>query len=836
MIWIRQEAICLPWQLHRCKLKTQMNRKRYRIAFSYAGEKREFVSKVAELLKKRFGPERLLYDKFHEAQFAIDGLGEKLPNLYSSESDLIVVFFCPNYLEKPWCGLEWSAIHKLIESNEENAVMLMRFNLVSPKGLSKPGFLDLDDRTPEQTTELILERLAMNENRPKQFYKKRKRILDRDSRALIMGDPPNLTHFHGRKTELDQIIKDLQDREMKWVAITAEGGSGKTSLAIRAAQLVPPPPFKVVLFVSAKQRMIDDAGVRSLSEFSLTGWPQMMNRIGALLGRVDIAECPPKTRADKLIDAFSKKGVLLILDNLESLSEDDQNSVTTFVEKLPDGCKAILTSRKRIGSVEKSITVEKLKQETAMELLKALATHNSLLAKLDNEQRLRLYEQTNGNPLLLRWTVGQLGKGSCRTINDALEFLGSDTTKNNPFEFIFGDLLQSFDKDELNVIAALTFPSHPIDVQAIAKICGIPSNKAKTALNLLINSSVVEPHCDVHEEKFSLIPMVAEFMRNRDRKRVDKIGLKLADRACEIITRNGYAHHDLFPILEEAWPTIAPAIPILRAGKNQRFQMVCSALGQFLDFSGRWDERLQLELAGEKVATMANDKLNAGWRACNAGWIYFARKDAKKMLECLDSAVANWKTTKAGRYEKSFTMRLRGAYHELMNENDKALKEFRMSLNIQRKLKPCSAEVARGLNDLATIEERLGNTNAAEQYRKKALEVARKTRFSEGVAAYTGLLSELALTQGKWSQAELLAREALAQSEKINRRILVARDYRRLAQALLEQERAVDASHFAEKAVAIFKHLHSPELSMADAILKQCKFRNRPTRSTKKTA
>ena len=45
--------------------------KRFRIAFSFAGEKRAFVARVARLLADRCGGAVILYDKYHEAEFAV---------------------------------------------------------------------------------------------------------------------------------------------------------------------------------------------------------------------------------------------------------------------------------------------------------------------------------------------------------------------------------------------------------------------------------------------------------------------------------------------------------------------------------------------------------------------------------------------------------------------------------------------------------------------------------------------------------------------------------------------------------------------------------------------
>ena len=52
-----------------------MSAKRFRIAFSFAGEKRDFVAEVAAILAERFGEDKILYDKYHEAEFARRDLG-----------------------------------------------------------------------------------------------------------------------------------------------------------------------------------------------------------------------------------------------------------------------------------------------------------------------------------------------------------------------------------------------------------------------------------------------------------------------------------------------------------------------------------------------------------------------------------------------------------------------------------------------------------------------------------------------------------------------------------------------------------------------------------------
>jgi hypothetical protein len=59
--------------------------KRFRIAFSFAGEKRDFVAKVAGILAKRFGEAAILYDKYHQAEFSRSDLAFYLPDLYEKK-------------------------------------------------------------------------------------------------------------------------------------------------------------------------------------------------------------------------------------------------------------------------------------------------------------------------------------------------------------------------------------------------------------------------------------------------------------------------------------------------------------------------------------------------------------------------------------------------------------------------------------------------------------------------------------------------------------------------------------------------------------------------------
>jgi tetratricopeptide (TPR) repeat protein len=569
-----------------------------------------------------------------------------------------------------------------------------------------------------------------------------------------------------------------------------------------------------------KDRELDDDGVRKLGGFILPGFIEMLNELARELGQPDITKAPEDQRIRLLLDALRPAQALLILDNLESLTKDDRDQLFTFLRRLPQGCKAILTSRRRIGSGSELLILEKLDQAAALETLADLARHNPLLARTSEADRINLYAQTGGKPLLLRWVAGQLGRGCCRTCTDALHFLRSCPPDNDPLEFIFGDLAQEFTAEETRVLVALTYFTLPVNVAHIAALAGLDEAPVETALRTLANRSLIVP--DQEERAYALVPMVADFLRRKRPEVVAETGSRLEQRAYPLIVENGYRKHDRFPVLDAAWPTVAPALPLFVAGPNPRLQTVCAALDRFLDFTGRWDELLSLHQQAEARAVAAGDHANAGWGAFHAGSVHNQRRQGDAVLACADRAAAHWQTAQAGARERACAIQLRGRGHQLKADYPAAIAAYRESLELDHSLSAESVDMAIHLNDLAGAERASGDLDAAEQDYREALRIARAVDHAEMMAGIPGNLAALALDRQDWPGAETLARDALALCESVGRQGLIASNSRRLAWALVQQGKKAEALPYARRTVEIYTQLGHPDLESARATLGEC--------------
>jgi hypothetical protein len=184
--------------------------------------------------------------------------------------------------------------------------MLSRFDYATAEGLySDAGFMELENKSPEQAAELILERLALNEGNPKDHYAKLSSSDDLTARTSIPNNLLRIQTFFGRKAELAQIREALDPDNRTWGAlIDGPGGMGKTSLAVRAAYDCTPDEFKRIIFVSVKNRELDDDGVRELGIFVLPGFLEMLNELSRELDRADITKAPEDERIRLLLEAL----------------------------------------------------------------------------------------------------------------------------------------------------------------------------------------------------------------------------------------------------------------------------------------------------------------------------------------------------------------------------------------------------------------------------------------------------------------------------------------------------------------------------------------------------
>ena len=183
--------------------------------------------------------------------------------------------------------------------------------------------------------------------------------------------------------------------------------------------------------------------------------------------------------------------------------------------------------------------LDRLARDEALQLIAELAAKYPRLARASQKEREDLYEITQGNPLFIRWIAGQLGRegSQCRTIAEACAFIDKAPKGNDPLEYIFGDLLETFTADETKVLAALTYFSLPAKLKWIADMTDLPARAAETALEDLTDRSILTS--DLSAQTYFLPPLTAKFIRTRRPEAVTQTGDALTNRAYALAMQYG---------------------------------------------------------------------------------------------------------------------------------------------------------------------------------------------------------------------------------------------------------------------------------------------------------
>lgn len=138
-----------------------INNYEYDVAFSFAGEQRDYVRNVANHLKT-LGI-RVFYDEFEEEKLWGKDLYEYLDSIYRKKAKYCVMFVSKNYADKVWTSHERkSAQARALEENKEY-ILPARFDDVEIPGMAKTvGYISLNKYAPEGFAELIKRKIGLH--------------------------------------------------------------------------------------------------------------------------------------------------------------------------------------------------------------------------------------------------------------------------------------------------------------------------------------------------------------------------------------------------------------------------------------------------------------------------------------------------------------------------------------------------------------------------------------------------------------------------------------------------------------------------------------------------
>lgn len=631
-------------------------------------------------------------------------------------------------------------------------------------------------------------------------------------RLRAAGDSPkhNLpaqpTSFVGRAPELAQIENLLLNPQTRLLTLVGVGGSGKTRLAIHAADHA----WKLGAFLNGVA-FVALANVETLEQLA----PTMANAFGiALTGDIE-----PQTQITNYLRA---KEMLVVLDNLEQLL-DAATWLGEILQTAPR-VKLLVTSREKLNTRwEWVVPLEGLDyadaDSPAAQLFVERAQRGAPNFRVDETNRAavaRVCRIVEGMPLALELAAATVNHHACAEIADELEHnlnflettLRDVPSRQRSMRAVFDyswNLLSARERAVWRKLSVFQGGWTRDAARAIA-------DAAPNELNALADKSLVR----VQSSRYDMHELARQYARE---KLEQDAGENSATRA---------KHSEFFAAFAAANESALKG-----AGDQAALNVIGQELANVL--AGwelawtipNWDSiRAYMEapfvvlemrgefLRGAQLYANARGRVESlrecppeaehalGQLLIREGWMRFRLGEFSKTIELVERGLPLLENAR-DEYEVAYALLFLGAAEWGRGELDASENFFQASYARYEKIENAWG-CAGALNNLGQIATARGDDDAAENYLARALQLARAANISHLTAHTLNNLALLAMRHADFKQAQKFLSEALDIANARGEPHVIALTQSHLARALAQDEPR-RAQQVGEHALAMFR-------------------------------
>jgi len=431
---------------------------------------------------------------------------------------------------------------------------------------------------------------------------------------------------------------------------------GKSTLAIEVSyRCIENNLFEAVIWISAKESVLTLHGIEPVIPEAKT-LSDILITIGTSLGNPTIGNLSIQDQIKRAYNLLSRRTTLLVLDNFETLSKNEQRDILDFLRRSPITLKVIVTSRERVTEGQ-IIRLQGLSFEESNALLEWDAQQKNI--QLTKDQNKYLVDLTGGLPLALLWVQGQIAVLGY-SVTQVLDKLSLDA--DIPIlQYCFNhswNLLRHNNEKKLLFILALQ--PEAVSRDALKEISGIEEDDSfDNAISDLLQLTLIEHESD--NDHFSILPLTRRFIRTQfagDRKFIKQAELKTAQYYVKLLSQKSSfkewrGYDDLLldrnNILSAAqW--CYKSIQKKQSGSSSLTKQTRSIaeilvqigiqFGSVLWQRAYWYDRMTLAHAAISAAKLLLDWKSVSTFSRNISWIYFYQGDYLRALHWAEEALS----------------------------------------------------------------------------------------------------------------------------------------------------------------------------------------------------
>jgi tetratricopeptide (TPR) repeat protein len=310
------------------------------------------------------------------------------------------------------------------------------------------------------------------------------------------------TGFIGRRTDEDKLVKLLLGAHPV-ISVVAEGGMGKSALALKAAYSILDKencPFDAIIWTTAKTSQLTATEIRDIRG-------AISDSVGLMGVAAKVLGGEGQDPMDDIIGYMDIFKILLIIDNLETVTD---GKLKGFLDRLPPNNKVLFTSRIGLGEFERRLILEPLGESDSVRLLNSLARSRRVdaLRNRGTDALTTYCRKMRNNPGFVKWFVAavQAGKRPEDVLNNTSIFL----------KYCLSNVFGYLEVDSRSILEVLQAVPRPLGLPELQAISGLHVDSLQRGLYQLSSTNMTKMEnfgaSATAETRFSLSEIARDYL------------------------------------------------------------------------------------------------------------------------------------------------------------------------------------------------------------------------------------------------------------------------------------------------------------------------------------
>lgn len=287
------------------------------------------------------------------------------------------------------------------------------------------------------------------------------------------------TGYIGRNRERSEIKDLLMQDKYPVISIIGNGGIGKTATVVKILyDLIDEErnPYEAIIWISLKARTLSNGDFVEIKDSIKSTSEIIKNAEKEIIFDENISA------ENNVLNFMENFKTLLVIDNLETINDDEINS---FIKKIPKESKVLITSRTGLGELECRYKLEGMNKKDAIQYYRELSKYYGLNLhnKTDSDISFIVENILYSNPLSIKWYI--------TGVHNGIREEEMQNSKDNLIEFCMSNVYDKLSNESREILRLFQIEDYEMSYGEISYYIEEEEDAMKKAINELTATNLI---------------------------------------------------------------------------------------------------------------------------------------------------------------------------------------------------------------------------------------------------------------------------------------------------------------------------------------------------------